>query len=345
MVTGQLLGKNSSGPELAANRGPAGPLPVRSRLAPTPSGYLHLGNALNFILTWLLVRHRGGVLKLRIDDGDADRSRPEYVEDIFRQLEWLGLDWDEGPTGPADFAAHHSQLRRLERYRTLLAEFGERAELFYCTCSRRQISQDRNRTTAPGLYPGSCRARRQLPAEPHTIRVRLPEDWATTLPLLPEIAAEAAAVPIRPAAELGDFILWRRDDLPAYQLASLADDLDDRINLIVRGEDLLPSSAAQLFLASRLGLAGEGFARIIFRHHPLLSAADGRKLSKSDRALSLAAMRQGGAEPADIYQEAARFLGLAPRAISTLDELLAAAAPSEKAYSLPEPTTVGITSL
>ncbi len=297
---------------------------IRSRLAPTPSGYLHLGNALNFILTWLSVRRRGGVLKLRIDDGDADRSRPEYVEDIFRQLEWLGLDWDEGPSGPADFAAHHSQLRRLERYRTLLAELKERGHLFFCTCSRRRISQ----LSASGLYPGTCRERSASPQAPHTVRLRLPEGWTVILPELETEPGKTARRLHRPAAELGDFVLWRRDNLPAYQLASLADDLADGINFIVRGRDLLPSSAGQLFLAAQLGEIGAGFCRAAFLHHPLLTAADGRKLAKSDRDLSLAAMRGSGISPAEIHREAARFLGLDPGTINNLEDLRAALPPA-----------------
>lgn len=269
---------------------------IRSRLAPTPSGYLHLGNAVNFLLTWLLVRQAGGALKLRIDDADAARSRPEYVTDIFRQLDWLGLSWDEGPSGPDDFFARHSQLRRLDRYRELLTQLRPRGDLFYCTCSRRRIGE----LTANGLYPGTCRAMRETPAAPHTIRIRVPDE----IPL---------------AASLGDFVLWRRDDLPAYQLASLGDDLDDQINLIVRGQDLLPSSAAQLFLASRLG--ENDFARVEFHHHPLLTDAQGEKLSKSDNALSLYAMRQAGTTPTAVYQAAARHLGLDPAPIATLDDL------------------------
>lgn len=280
---------------------------LRSRLAPTPSGYLHLGNAVNFLLTWLLVRRAGGVLKLRIDDADAGRSRPEYVADIFRQLEWLGLDWDEGPSGPDDFFARHSQLLRLERYREMLHELGRRTRLFPCACSRRQIGAQ----TGNGLYPGTCRATAFRPGRlGQPVRILVPEGCMV----------EVNGIRLDLAATLGDFILWRRDDLPAYQLASLTDDLDDRINLIVRGQDLLPSTAAQLFLADRLGETG--FGRALFHHHPLLTGSRGEKLSKSDQALSLHAMRQAGAIPAEVYRAAARHLGIDPRAIATLADLL-----------------------
>lgn len=281
---------------------------TRSRLAPTPSGYLHLGNAVNFLLTWRAVRLAGGVLRLRIDDLDSDRCRPEYIEDIFRQLEWLGLDWDEGPAGPDDFQRHYSQRLRLDRYRQALAELAERAQLFVCTCSRKQIQQ-----RAPaGIYPGTCRNLRHRASGAHALRIRVG----------PETVVPVGGLEIELAQALGDFVLWRRDGQPAYQLASLVDDLDDRINLIVRGEDLRLSTAAQLFLAEKLGRPE--FARCRFHHHPLLPGENGRKLSKSDGALSLAALRQQGAQPQLAYRAAAMQLGLDAAAITTLADLLAA---------------------
>jgi len=119
---------------------------------------------------------------------------------------------------------------------------------------------------------------------------------------------------------MGDFVLWRKEDLPAYQLVSLVDDLDDRINLIVRGQDLLPSTAAQLFLA---GLHGDNcFAATTFLHHPLVLGENGRKLSKSDNALSLAALRENESSPSPVYQEVARQVGIEPDGIVTLEDLL-----------------------
>ena len=281
---------------------------IRSRLAPTPSGYLHLGNAVNFLRTWLLVRRAGGVLKLRIDDLDGERLRPEYLEDIFRQLDWLGLDWDEGPSGPGDFQRQHSQRLRLERYREVAAELGARGQLFVCTCSRKEIRQH----TGSTVYPGTCRQLCHRPVTPHALRVLVPADTV--------VVVGGSEIPL--ARAMGDFVLWRRDGQPAYQLASLVDDLDDRINLIVRGEDLLPSTGAQLFLAAQLGATA--FSRVRFQHHPLLPGVDGRKLSKSDGALSLAALRGQGAEPLLAYRAVAQQLGLDPNAIGSLADLLAA---------------------
>lgn len=281
---------------------------TRSRLAPTPSGYLHLGNAVNFLHTWLLVRQAGGTLKLRIDDLDSERCRPEYIDDIFRQLDWLGLDWDAGPGSPDDFTRHHSQRLRLDRYREALELLRAGDSLFACTCSRKAILQ----RSPGGLYPGTCRQLNLRPAEPHAWRLRVE----------PGSVLEVGGVALELEREMGDFVVWRRDDRPAYQLASLVDDCDDRSNLIVRGEDLRASTGAQLYLAAQLGWPE--FVRTRFVHHPLLAAPDGRKLSKSDDALSLAALRERGATPLLAYRAVARQLGINPAEIATLAELLAA---------------------
>ncbi|HSR35757.1 MAG TPA: glutamate--tRNA ligase family protein [Desulfurivibrionaceae bacterium] len=283
--------------------------PIRSRIAPTPSGYLHLGNAVNFLLTWLLVRQAGGSLKLRIDDADSDRTQPEYIEDIFHQLDWLGLTWDEGPSGPEDFRHHHSQLLRQERYRAVLDQLAATGLLFPCVCSRKQIREQ----ATNGLYPGTCRTRREPPPGEHAIRLLVPA----------ETVVQVGDQPVSLGATMGDFVLWRRDDQPAYQLASLVDDLDDRISCIVRGADLLASTAAQLHLATLLGAIGEPFGAITFHHHPLIPGEGGQKLSKSDNALSLHAMREAGVTPTQIYQATARVLELPPYAIETLDDLFA----------------------
>jgi glutamyl-tRNA synthetase len=279
---------------------------IRSRIAPTPSGLLHLGNAVNFILTWLMVRKAGGTLRLRIDDADCLRAKPEYLEDIFRQLDWLKITWDEGPTGPDDFRARFSQQLRLERYRAFMDELGRLGHLYPCGCSRSTIRQ----FAVDGVYPGFCRDRAGAPMPGEAQRVRVPEGSV--------FRVEGQEVALCKA--MGDFVLWRKEDLPAYQLVSLADDLDDRINYIVRGQDLLPSTAAQLFLA---GLHGDNsFAETTFLHHPLVLGEDGRKLSKSDNALSLAVLREGGGSRPLVYQAVAQQVGVDSAGIGSLDELL-----------------------
>ncbi|OGQ88377.1 MAG: hypothetical protein A2512_05560 [Deltaproteobacteria bacterium RIFOXYD12_FULL_56_24] len=279
---------------------------IRARIAPTPSGFLHLGNAVNFVLTWLMVRKAGGTLRLRIDDADCLRTKPEYLDDIFRQLDWLGITWDEGPTGVDEFRRRFSQQLRRERYREFLGELARLGHLYPCGCSRSKIKK----LALSGVYPGFCRKGAAASGARWAIRVLVPE--GSVLRVGGEMVVLCKA--------MGDFVLWRKDDLPAYQLVSLVDDLDDRINLIVRGQDLVTSTAAQLFLA---GLQGaNSFAETVFFHHPLVRGEDGRKLSKSDGALSLTALRERGASPMVVYRAVVRQVGIEPDGIVTLEDLL-----------------------
>ena len=247
--------------------------PIVSRLAPTPSGFLHLGNAYSFGLTWRLTRQHQGTLWLRIDDLDATRCRPEYLADIFDTLTWLGLNYDRGPRDPADFAAHFSQMLRLPLYHGLLTHLRAAGVVYACDCSRR--------VAGSGIYPGTCR-NRNLPLDQPGVawRARVP---AGTTEVVNDLLGPPR--PVRLDEAMGDFVVRRRDGTPAYQVASLADDLHLGCNLLVRGLDLLPSSAAQLWLARHL--PPNPFGQVNFHHHPLLTDAQGHKLSKSAGAAAL----------------------------------------------------------
>lgn len=251
----------------------------RARFAPTPSGFLHFGNLLNFTLTWLHVRTQGGVLALRIDDLDAPRARPEYVQDIFDTLTWLGFDWDEGPTSPLEFQQKYSQTLKTEEYRAFLKKFAT----YPCSCSRQEI---RARTSE--LYDGFCRERR-LGLVDDTLQWRWRSPVAAT-----------------------DVVLWRKGDLPAYHLVSLFEDLKFQTNLIVRGEDLLESSLVQRGLATALGGEGATFATAKFLHHALLTDAKGEKLSKSQGSHALIEWRRSGRTPDEVFLELSRLTGKGP---------------------------------
>lgn len=269
----------------------------RLRLAPTPSGYLHRGNAFNFILNWLAARAQPGArLLLRIDDLDADRKRPEYVHAIFDSLNWLGLNWDEGPRTPDDFEKNWSQHRRLALYRSLLDELRARELLFACGKSRRELAPFQ------GNYPLEFRDQGLDLDGPNVA-------WRVKTPRSETNISQ-------------DFIVRRRDGIPAYQIASLADDLYFGITHIIRGDDLRESTAAQQFLAQCL--AREQFATVHFLHHPLLLDAAGAKLSKSAGANSLNMLREQGVSPALIYSELGKWLGLAIPEVVSVDELLLA---------------------
>lgn len=235
-----------------------------TRIAPTPSGYLHRGNVVNFLLVHWWARAHDAHLVLRIDDFDAGRVRAPYLDDVFDTVAWLGIQVDAGPRDADDFRARWSMSTRTGALRAardqLLADHPD--DVFVCRCSRRQLDHSGRRcvagcrTAGLGLEPGKSVVR--LRVGPGT-RVRIGVDLVD----VPE----------------GDHILWRRDDLPAYQLGSVVVDEELGITALVRGLDLLESSALQVHLAGLLPAPGFRGAELL--HHALLTAPDGTKLSKS----------------------------------------------------------------
>ncbi|GAB3635087.1 tRNA glutamyl-Q(34) synthetase GluQRS [Hymenobacter arcticus] len=280
---------------------------ITGRLAPTPSGYLHLGNAVNFVLTWLLVRQAGGTLHLRIDDLDRARLRRAYLDNVFEVIDWLKIDYDYGPTGPDEFLRHHSQLLHLPEYNQAL---------------RRLAHQ-------PGLLYGSPRSRMGGAAAPVPLatpgaawRARVPADtgiqWA-------DGGQGAVRVPL--AVAMPDFVVRKKDGVVAYQLASVVDDLRLGTTLLVRGHDLLPSTAAQLWLANQVSdLKKFNQQGIQFFHHNLLTDAAGQKLSKSTQSAGETGILGHPAGPAVVCQAVARLLGLPPDAGESLATLQVALA-------------------
>lgn len=271
---------------------------ILSRIAPTPSGFLHRGNAYNFLLTALLVSKRGGSLRLRIDDLDAPRVREAYVQDIFTTLRWLHIHWDQGPENPDQQHQIYSQQGRISRYSELLDALVKTGQVFACTCSRKEIAQH----SKDGQYPGTCRLK-QLPLDTPDAAWRLHTPQNTIIRFSDALLDNTS---IDLWAESRDFIIRRRDGVPAYHIASLADDVDQGINLIVRGADLLTSTAVQLYLADLLGQTS--FRRVAFYHHPLLQDTTGDKLSKSAGSSSLRSLREAGLSPEQFYLEFRQWL-------------------------------------
>jgi glutamyl/glutaminyl-tRNA synthetase len=263
---------------------------LRTRIAPTPSGYLHAGNALNFLITHQLAQEASGTVTLRIDDLDADRTRPEYVHDIFDSLRWLGITWDLGPRDAEDLAARWRQTRRIGTALHLLAMLKESCHLYACVCSRSQA-----------VHCACARADHPFDASETAWRLRIPDRCLIQVPGLFHDRREVDL-----SEHMRDPVLRQRNGLPSYQLMSLADDWDMRMTLIVRGEDLLPSSACQLYLSRLLGLTS--YRDVRFVHHPLLLDVTGRKLSKSEGAGSLRAMRADGSGPERLHEQAAQVL-------------------------------------
>ncbi|MFK7923883.1 MAG: glutamate--tRNA ligase family protein [Bacteroidia bacterium] len=271
----------------------------KSRIAPTPSGYLHIGNACNFLLTWLWTRAENGQLLLRIDDLDRSRKRPEYVEDVFETLEWLGIDYDEGPTGPSDFENNWSQHLRLEAYAEALDVLKEQRLLFACDCTRSQILTHAEN----GQYAGRCR-KRELAFEEGIVAWRIKTGLESEAHWQDVWLGKQS---LNVSQKMCDFVIRRKDQLPAYQLASVVDDTIFGVNAVVRGDDLLHSTAAQIWLSQYLPNAD--LTAIRWVHHPLLQDTKGLKLSKSKGSLSIQSMRGQGASPATVYQACADLMG------------------------------------
>jgi glutamyl/glutaminyl-tRNA synthetase len=272
---------------------------VITRLAPTPSGFLHLGNAVNFqLVAWLASAHDGAVA-LRVDDMDATRARAEYVDDVFELLAWMGIAWDSGPRDRTDFDARWTLAHRRDLYRDRLAHTSDSGlELYACACSRSVM-------TGPAIAgcPGGCRSR-ALELRPGQTALRAHVPTGTTI----DVAGRA----VRLDEAVGDFVVWRRDDLPAYHLACVVEDAELAVTHVVRGTDLVESTAAQLFLAPHVG-AGS-LQSTHYLHHGLVTGPDGSKLSKSQLRTGTPLPRTDD-QRALIRETAARLgepLGIAP---------------------------------
>ncbi len=253
-----------------------------TRIAPSPSGYLHAGNIFSFLLTRAIADKFGGQVILRIDDLDGERSRRQFLDDIFESLGAFEIRYDAGPANTKDFLENYSQRLRVGTYGELIEKLETTSLVYACQCSRKQLAV----LQQLGKKRCCCRAKKlALNHEGTCLKIFVPESetvhfndelhGSTTIPLF---------------ENMGDFIIRRRDGIPSYQLASLSDDIHFGINYIVRGEDLLASTAAQLYLAKLLGL--KQFSESRFLHHSLLNDAGGKKLSKSAGSLRAKAMMQ-----------------------------------------------------
>jgi len=246
------------------------------RFAPTPSGYLHLGNVASFMFTILLAKNENANLNLnppqillRIDDLDSDRTRSICIDDIFRTLELLEIDYQIGPKNTADFYQNYSQLTRLPLYNAALNFLKESNQLYACSCSRK----DREQTRC------NC-SDKKISFDAPQVAWRIKIDSNKKIESLTENGT-------RQTCTLNDdFVVRQKNSKPAYQLATVVDDIHFGVNRIVRGEDLFPSTLMQIYLASLLP-AKNYFDSVKFWHHPLLKDREGVKLSKSAGATAI----------------------------------------------------------
>jgi glutamyl-tRNA synthetase len=285
-------------------------VPIRGRFAPSPTGPLHLGNVRTALLAWLSARSAGGAYLMRLEDLDGPRVRPGLEARILDELRWLGLDWDEGP----DVGGPHRPYRQSERlpaYATALRRLREAGLAYPCFCSRAEIAAVSQAPHGPSedgpRYPGTCR---DLSAGERAVRAaRRQPAWRFRVPEGRVEFTDGVQGPLSfdVAKAVGDFAVARADGIPAYQLAVVVDDAAMQMTEVVRGDDLLPSTARQLLLYRALGLSAPRFA-----HVPLVVGPDGERLSKRHGAPSLGERRERGDDPRSVCGLLASLSALAP---------------------------------
>ena len=294
----------------------------RLRFAPSPTGSLHLGNARTALVNWLAARAQGGTLLLRIEDTDTERTQAGAEAAILQDLEWLGIDWDEGPGVGGEYGPYR-QSERGALYEAATLRLLEISAAYRCFCDRDQLdaerraARDRGETTR---YPGFCRqldaaeaTRRHRAGEPSVVRFRAPE---RAVRFADRLRGETGVG----AGEVEDFIIQRADGRPTYQLAVVVDDHAMAITHVVRGQDHLSNTPRQLLLYEALG-----WEPPVFAHLPLVLGPDRSRLSKRHGATSVAAMRQRGILSEALVNTLA-LLGWGPpddHEVLTLEELLA----------------------
>jgi glutamyl-tRNA synthetase len=294
---------------------------IRGRYAPSPTGPLHLGNARTALLSWLAARVAGGAYLMRVEDLDAPRVRPGLEARILSELRWLGLDWDEGPdVGGA--SGPYRQSERLSLYEEALGRLRGAGLAYPCFCSRAEIAASPQAPHGPSdegpRYPGTCAG--LGPAEVTRRAASRRPAWRFRVPPGKVSFVDGVHGPyeVDVAGAVGDFVVARADGIPAYQLAVVVDDAAMAVTDVVRGDDLLPSTARQLLLYRALGLTPPRFA-----HVPLVVGEDGARLAKRHGALSLGELRERGADPRAVVALLADLSGLAAGARVSPRELMA----------------------
>lgn len=277
----------------------------RTRLAPSPTGALHLGNARTLLVNWALARQRGWQIIMRIEDLDGPRIKQGAADESLEILTWLGLDWDEGP---------YFQLCDLKPYQAALESFAANGDVYRCTCTRKQI--EAAALSAPHgdehelRYPGTCRPSERLPLSPTelatteaTLRFRVPEGC------IHFVDQFNGPQEFDVQQTVGDFLVRTKAGLPSYQLAVVVDDARQGINQVMRGDDLLSSTPRQLLLYEALKLA----PRPTYTHLPLVVGADGRRLAKRHGDSRIAHYRAQGVPAERIIGLLAEWCGLGAR--------------------------------
>lgn len=271
---------------------------IVGRIAPSPSGLMHLGNAFSALLAWAFARSENGEFVVRLENLDERCQNPAYVKGVLDDLRWLGIEWDGEP---------FVQTERVAAYEVALGHIADKAELYPCFCSRADLHAASAPHASDGtpLYAGTCFSmdpdeRDALALERrHALRLHVPDETISFVDAIQGPYAQNLA------SECGDFVLRRSDGVFAYQLVCVVDDALTGCTQVVRGDDLLSSTPRQLFLYEQLG-----FMPPRFFHHPMLLSPEGRRLSKRDRDLDVGQLRKHHAMPEKLVGRLAFMLGI-----------------------------------
>lgn len=258
---------------------------VRVRIAPSPTGLVHVGNVRTALFNWLFARHHGGVFVLRIDDTDRERSLPEYEDEIKTGFRWLGIDWDEGVEVGGDRGPYR-QSDRMDRYREVVDQLLATGHAYYDDRSAEELEQLRTRAQKEKRHPNYYIRRPEIEATSGVVRLSIPQDSAV------EFEDQVRGTVRFEADVIDDFVIYRSNGTPTYHLASTVDDLDHGITHVIRGEDLLSSTPKHILLSRAIGGEPPTYA-----HLPLILGPDGKPLSKRHGPTSLREFREAGYLP------------------------------------------------
>jgi glutamyl-tRNA synthetase len=280
---------------------------IRTRFAPSPTGYLHIGGARTALFNWLFARHHNGVFVLRIEDTDPERSTQEAIQAILDSMIWMGLDWDEGP---------FYQTKRYDLYREQAYRLLEEGKAYRCYCTPEELEAKRKQALAEGKSPGydrTCRERSDQPeGQPFAIRFKAPLEGTTIVHDL--VQGDVTF----PNAELDDLIILRSDRSPTYNFCVVIDDVTMEITHVIRGNDHLSNTPKQVLLYEALGYPVPQFA-----HIPLILGQDKSKLSKRHAAVAVLAYRDNGYLPEALVNYLVRLgWGHGDQEIFTLQEMI-----------------------
>lgn len=279
---------------------------IVTRFPPSPTGYLHIGGARTALFNWLYARHTGGKFILRIEDTDVERSTESSAAGIIESLEWLGIDWDEGP---------YYQSRRFDIYQEYVQKLIENGHAYYCTCSAEDLEAKRQKALAEGknpIYDGTCRGKNRPPSDEAVVRFKTPDIGITVVEdaVKGDISFENS--------EAGDFIIQRSDDTPTYNLAVVVDDITMGITTIIRGDDHVTNTPRQVMLYQALGVLLP-----VYGHVPMVLGDDRSRLSKRHGAMSVLEYRDMGYLPTGLLNYLVRLgWSFGDQEYFTIDELI-----------------------